>query len=133
MTGKNKKELQKENSELKEELTDIKTKYDELLERIKSLEKDLNCNKCDKSSANSSSVKKHQNEHIPLIYECEQCRKEFDEEWKLGSHLKVCKMIKCDQCEKSFKYLEIKKKHVQISHENLRIYCHFFNNENMPL
>ena len=122
MTGKNKKELLKENLELKEELANIKTKYDQLSDRIKSLETEFKCNKCsDRTSANLTSVKKHQSQDIPLVYKCEQCRKEFDEEWKLNSHLKVCTMNKCDQCDKSFKYLEIKKKHVQISHENLRM------------
>ena len=129
MVGKNKKELLKENSELKEELADITTKYDKLSERIKTLETELKCNKCVRTSENSTNVKKHPDQHIPLMYNCDKCRKEFDEEWKLNSHLKVCKVNKCDQCDKSFKYIEIKKKHVQISHENFKIYCHFFNNE----
>ena len=101
MTGKNKKELLKENSELKEELADIKLKYDQLSERIKSLETEFKCNKCDRTSTNSTSVKKHQSRDISLVYKCEQCRKE--------SHLKVCKMNKCDECDKFFKYLKIKK------------------------
>ena len=129
ITGKNKPELLTENSELEEELTDIKTKYDELSERIKSLETEIKCNKCDKTSANSTSVKKHQHQLISSAHKCDQCRKEFDEEWKLNTHLKVCRINKCDQCDKSFKCLEIKKKHVQISHENFNIYCHFFTDE----
>lgn len=128
MSVKNKKELQRENSELKEELTVIKSKYDDLSEKLKSLETGFKCNKCDENLANSTAVKKHKTTESPSIFKCEQCRKVFDQEWKLCSHLKLCKMNGCDQCDKSFKCLELKKKHVLISHENHKIYCHFFNN-----
>ena len=38
MTGKNKKELQRENSELKEEFTVKQSKYDELSDKLKSFQ-----------------------------------------------------------------------------------------------
>jgi hypothetical protein len=31
-------------------------------------------------------------------------------------------------CEKTFKYLDVKTKHVQIKHQNAKFYCHYFNN-----
>ena len=34
----------------------------------------------------------------------------------------------CSVCEKTFKYQEIKSKHMRIAHENLKLFCHFFNN-----
>ena len=37
-------------------------------------------------------------------------------------------MNKCDVCAKTFKYEDLRKKHMLITHENFRIYCHFFNN-----
>ena len=36
--------------------------------------------------------------------------------------------FQCDQCSKTFKYLDVKNKHNQISHGNLKLYCHFYNN-----
>ena len=33
-----------------------------------------------------------------------------------------------DHCDKTFKYEEIKQKHISISHKNIKIYCHYFNN-----
>ena len=34
----------------------------------------------------------------------------------------------CGQCEKSFKNVELLNKHSKITHENLKIYCHYYNN-----
>ena len=62
------------------------------------------------------------------IFKCDMCEYEFDEEWKRSAHSKIHK-YKCEQCEKSFKYLDIKRKHVAISHENGKFYCHYFNNK----
>ena len=36
----------------------------------------------------------------------------------------------CEICGKTFKYEEIKQKHTAIAHENVKIYCHYFNNRN---
>ena len=36
---------------------------------------------------------------------------------------------KCEKCEKSFANSDIQKKHVLITPENVKLYCHFFNNE----
>ena len=35
---------------------------------------------------------------------------------------------KCNQCEKSFCCKEIKEKHIKISHKNVKLFCHYFNN-----
>ena len=44
-------------------------------------------------------------------------------------HLKTHKKFQCDQCGKSFKYLELLTKHTKIDHENCKLYCHYFNNK----
>ena len=51
----------------------------------------------------------------------------FNEEWKLNAHKK--RHNKCNQCSKTFKNQDIMEKHKNISHGNMKIYCHFFNNE----
>ena len=62
------------------------------------------------------------------FYKCDQCNKEFNEEWKMSAHRKIHTKYQCDQCEKSFQYLDIKKKHILVTHEKTKLYCHFFNN-----
>ena len=37
--------------------------------------------------------------------------------------------MKCDLCEKTFGSEEVLGKHMKIGHENVKLYCHFFNNE----
>ena len=64
----------------------------------------------------------------PQVFKCDQCTKEFNEEWKMKAHTKKHKRYQCEQCEKTFEYLDIKKKYVLIYHENNKLYCHFFNN-----
>ena len=63
------------------------------------------------------------------VYKCDNCEKEFDEEWKLRAHMKTHKNFKCENCEKTFANIDIKKKHVLISHENVKLYCNFYNNQ----
>ena len=43
--------------------------------------------------------------------------------------MKIHEKYQCEQCEKSFKYADIKKKHILITHENAKFYCHFYNNK----
>ena len=144
MTGKNKKELQAENVKLKEELADITAKYDNLKvaqeshQRKCQLDNDndkkkpnLNCTRCDATFESLKKLKEHKgNEHKSEkeFFKCDMCEYEFDEEWKRSAHSKMHK-YKCEQCDKCFKYLEIKRKHVAISHENGKFYCHYFNNK----
>ena len=47
----------------------------------------------------------------------------------MSAHVKKHEEHKCEQCDKSFKYLDLKKKHILISHENVKLYSHFFNND----
>ena len=62
-------------------------------------------------------------------FECDECEQLFDEKWKLTAHKKNHKTHKCDVCSKTFQDLDIMKKHSKISHENVRLYCHYFNND----
>ena len=47
----------------------------------------------------------------------------------MRAHIKEHSKKQCERCTKTFKYEEIKKKHMQITHENAKIFCNFFNNE----
>ena len=76
---------------------------------------------------NLTGLKKHDDNYG--IFKCVRCEKEFDEQWKLSAHMKIHEKYQCEQCEKSFKYADIKKKHILITHENAKFYCHFYNNK----
>ena len=133
MAAKNKKELLKENSEIKKELSDVKSHYANLLEEYRCLEAKTisKCNKCEKNLEGLENVRnpKEDDNSALQLFKCDQCEKEFNQNWKLNAHLKTCRMSKCDVCDKTFKYEELRKKHMLITHENFKIYCHFFNNE----
>ena len=32
---------------------------------------------------------------------CDECERNFDEEWKLNAHIKIHKKYNCDQCDKT--------------------------------
>ena len=53
----------------------------------------------------------------------------FDEKWKFKAHKKTCKQYSCDQCDKIYKTENTHEKHTKIAHEQIKIYCHYFNNE----
>ena len=48
---------------------------------------------------------------------------------KLIAHKKKHKSFQCDKCSKIFKFNETREKHMQIVHENVKLYCHYFNND----
>ena len=74
-----------------------------------------------------NNLKEHPNNNTSKneIYKCVQCKKEFSEEWKMSAHLKMHKKYDCEQCEKTFEYLDIKTKLVQVFHEKGKFYCHY--------
>ena len=43
------------------------------------------------------------------MFKCDRCEKEFFEEWKLRAHVKIHVNYKCEECDKTFAYLDIKK------------------------
>ena len=140
MTGKSKKDLQQENSKLKEELSDIRLKHESLLQNFETLKKNsetrrktFKCNKCDNSFESMVDLKAHKDTHGKSgeKFECDMCGKVVNEEWKMCAHRKIHEKFDCTVCGKHFKYLDTKLKHTKIAHENLQIFCHFFNNEKL--
>ena len=96
MAAKNKKELQKENNEIKKELADVKNHYSNLLEEFRRLEaktvSNFKCNKCDKNLEDLEKVKNPQEDSYSArqIFNCDHCKNNFNEKWKLTAHLKTC-------------------------------------------
>ena len=97
MTAKSKKDLQNENSELKQKLNMVTNKLEKLSEENKSLKTELiqererrnnRCNNCEKSPGKDRNLKKHVNDKRSTVglSKCDQCTKMFNEEWKLNAH-----------------------------------------------
>ena len=142
MTKKTVKTLDAELVNLKNEFETLKTKCDELSEKYtklenKSVRKDqtknveMKCKTCDQLFNKLSDLKKHAKTHNSRRgpFECKECERSFNEEWKLEAHIKTHKLYSCEQCVKQFKSQDIKEKHVEIAHGNLKLYCCYFNND----
>ena len=125
MTGKSNKELQEENSELKQRLNNLASNFDNLSEEHKTLQIEFKqekekgnrkCNNCEKKSENVPNLKKHRSydRSTVEVLKCDLCTKEFNEVWKMEAHKKKHKMYPCDQCEQTFEYGYIKKKHMLV-------------------
>ena len=145
MTKKTVKDLNEEVVNLKNENNDMKNMFKALSEKYEKLEKKVcecvkvakhvyQCNKCGQDFESMKNLRKHQQKackssDLVMVFDCEDCGKSFDEKWKLNAHKKNHKKHKCDQCGKTFQAKDIMEKHTKIAHENVKLYCHFFNNE----
>ena len=58
-----------------------------------------------------------------------ECEKSFDQVWKLNAHKKVHEKYACEKCEKSFQYESIKDIHNKVTHNNVKLFCHYYNND----
>ena len=54
-------------------------------------------------------------------FECVNCGKMFNEEWKLNAHLKIHQDYSSYQCDKKFKKEEIKEEYVEVAHGKIKI------------
>ena len=122
MTGQTKKDLQAQNSLLKEELADIKAKFAQLSKKYKILEESepnspFQCHKCSKKFQCHEDLKYHLNNHKDNkeTFKCAECDSEFNEQWKMLAHKKNHTQFKCEMSEKIFNSQLIKEKHVSIS------------------
>ena len=89
------------------------------------------CDKCDYSCESAPDLKKNQDSHkvVSGHFKCDDCGREFNEEWKKNAHVKIHTKFDCNQCGKTFKYSETMRKHERIVHEKAILYCHYFNNQ----
>ena len=99
MTGKTKKDLESENTLLKQEIDNLKNKLVEISEKYENLQtkgkptkfvkrnKILRCEKCDNFVESLTDLKDHKEHRVNSdTFMCDQCDKEFNEEWKLCAH-----------------------------------------------
>ena len=132
-------DLEKEFSSLKSEFVDLKSKIDILLQKYVSLEKRyeksasrknkacFKCKVCEEECENLKELKNHKKEHkscLPFLH----CDKKFREEKQLTQHKKTHLEFECDECDKIFDFEVNLEKHKEAVHEDVTLYCHYFNN-----
>ena len=141
MTRKTKQDLEKETTKLKEELCNLKNNFDILSVKYESLEVSHNrcmsksklifkCVSCNQKFNKQGDLKEHvKREHASVrTFTCDECDMIFNEEWKLKAHIKSHKKYPCGYCDKIFNFKETLAKHTTAAHEQLKIYCHHYNN-----
>ena len=62
-------------------------------------------------------------------FKCEECDACYNVKERLEEHMKIHVKYPCDDCDKIFNYEATLEKHVLAAHEDLELYCHFFNND----
>ena len=142
MKKKTLNDLNKELIDLKSEFETLQCNFDDLTNKFEKLEKlyeecsvkkvkKFKCKNCEEEFDDKNCLKQHRinNHNTSGILKCEHCDMEFSEEWKYDAHVKTCKNNSCDQCDKIFKTSKTLNNHVKIAHEEVQIYCHYFNNE----
>ena len=141
MTGKSKRELEEQITLLEKHIeklnSDNKTlavKYEELEKRSrlqKPTSNKFKCNLCDQLFESRTDLRTHKEaKHVSNLgtFQCELCDQWFDLDWKYNAHMKNHKQHQCNYCEKSFKRELYKTRHITAVHEDLKIFCHYFNN-----
>ena len=123
-------DLKKKHNDLKEAFEELSRKYANGVDDQSVKNAEAKCHECGENFSNSRDLKNHVKKHIPLVpIKCTKCERMFDKEWKMNAHLKTHKMHACENCDKTFKYKDILEKHIKIAHGDIKLYCHFFNNE----
>ena len=120
--------------DLMEKYVDLNNKYEKIMKMLEEhsiVKEKFNCDKCEAECDTEKSLKKHkQINHVEKgKFKCEVCEWEFNAKWKYEGHIKTCEKNSCDQCDNSFKTTDILNKHIQIAHDKIKIYCHYFNND----
>ena len=140
MSRKTVKDLDGELSLIRKLLEELKLKFDILASKYEHLEEKcgegksnfFKCDKCDEEFSRKKDLQKHKRKHmscLPGVFRCDECDSTFNEEWKREAHKKNHGTNKCDQCDKKFKFKVNLKKHMQASHGTVKLYCHYYNND----
>ena len=135
------KELETEFLGLKAEFAGVRVKIDDLIDKYSSLEKkyerkikkskkvNFKCHNCSEKYENVSDLKQHKNSGFQGDFECEECNIKFGKESQLEKHKKMHEKFECDECDKIFKKELTLERHVQAAHEDVTLFCHYFNNK----
>ena len=125
---------------LSEEFKNLKVKIGNLMNKYSELEKQIEtnskakfqCNKCNKNFENIDDFQKHKESKTcdakPYPYHCEKCDLLFTSEKQLTTHQDKHGNFECEKCEKIFTFEGVLEKHITAVHGEMKIYCHYYNN-----
>ena len=137
------KVLEKEFMLLKNEFTGVKSKIDDLIKKYSNLEKryeksitkqkklNFKCKNCGEKLENLKELQKHkETSKCSVKLQCEECDKCFVSQVKLDEHVtRSHTNYECEECGKVFKVESILEKHNEAAHEDIKLYCYYFNND----
>ena len=108
---------------------DLEKKYEKFIKKQR--KNNFKCRNCGDRLESLRELKKHKEEGCSSSeLKCDECDKCFKDEDKLQEHTEK-KHVKfdCDECENFFKYEAVLIKHKEAAHENVELFCHYFNND----
>ena len=123
---------------LNTEFVDLKSKIDVIIKKYEDLEYELNqrkcqfkCSICNKKFENLSDLQDHKKEEgtCQAKFKCDECGKAFRSENQLDIHKKKHVKYECEDCDFEYNYEGLLEKHNTAVHGNVKIFCHYFNND----
>ena len=108
---------------------DLEKKYEKFLRKQK--KNNFKCRNCGDGLESLRELKNHKEEGCSSSeFKCDECEKCFKDENILQDHTeKMHVKYDCDECDKVFKYEAVLEKHKEAAHENVELFCHYFNND----
>ena len=137
------KKLETEFTNLKKEFVGLQDLIKNLLKKHENLEKkyekfiqkqkknNFKCKKCGDKFELLKNLQDHKEEGCSNDnYQCTECEKYFKDEDKLQKHTeKLHVKFECDECDKVFRYEAVLERHKEAAHEDVQLFCHYFNND----
>jgi len=124
---------------LNTEFVELKSKIDIIIKKYEDLEDELEnqskskfkCSSCSKKFEELTDLQNHKKEEgtCQANFKCEECGKTFRSENQLDIHKKKHIRFECEDCECEYRYEGLLEKHNQAVHRNVKIFCHYFNND----
>ena len=137
------KKLETEFNNLKKEFVGLQNLIKNLLDKHENLEKkydkfiqkqkknNFKCRKCGDNFEKLKNLQDHKEKgYSNDKYKCDECEKYFNDENKLQNHTERMHLkFECDECDKVFRYEAVLEKHREAAHEDVQLFCHYYNNE----
>ena len=107
----------------------LQKKYDKFIQ--KQQKKNFKCRKCGDTFEKLKNLQDHKEKGCSNDkYKCDECEKYFDDENKLQKHTEKKHLkFECDDCDKVFKYEAVLEKHREAAHDDVQLFCHYYNND----